>query len=200
MSDKIPLFSQSLLNRLKAFSKDSSSRTFTPVKSGSTSSHCQLKYTPPTYPSRNIEPVQIDVKAYLGKKPLAARPHGRVFQSSHQFSCSEVVYGRDSYLKDLQQIPMLDYTDEPVEYPIDGILDLHHFSPKDISELVPEYITACLEKRITEIRIIHGKGIGNLRRTVHVLLDRNVNVVSYRLDGQSASSWGATLVTLARKK
>ena len=87
--------------------------------------------------------------------------------------------------------------DEPIEYPIDGILDLHHFSPKDVKELVPEYINACLEKGITEIRIIHGKGIGDLRRTVHALLDRNENVLSYRLDSLSPSSWGATLVRLS---
>jgi DNA-nicking Smr family endonuclease len=91
---------------------------------------------------------------------------------------------------------MQDDQDEPIEYPIDGILDLHHFSPKDVKELVPEYIEACLERGITEIRIIHGKGIGNLRRTVHALLERNEHVVSFRLDSQSASSWGATLVTL----
>ncbi len=93
---------------------------------------------------------------------------------------------------------MPDDSDQPVEYPIDGILDLHHFAPKDIKVLVPEYIEACLEKGITEIRIIHGKGIGNLRRTVHALLDRNAHVLSYRLDSQSASSWGATLVTLKK--
>ena len=91
-----------------------------------------------------------------------------------------------------------DYS-EPVEYPIDGILDLHQFSPKDVKELVPAYIEACLEKGITEIRIIHGKGIGNLRRTVHALLARDVHVVSFRLDSESASSWGATLVKLKRE-
>jgi DNA-nicking Smr family endonuclease len=92
-------------------------------------------------------------------------------------------------------------SEKPVEYPIDGILDLHQFSPKDIKELVPEYIEACLDRGITEIRIIHGKGIGSLRRTVHALLERNENVLSFRLDSQSASSWGATLVSLkARQK
>jgi len=93
-----------------------------------------------------------------------------------------------------------DEHDEPVEYPIDGILDLHHFSPKDVKVLVPEYIEACLDRGITEIRIIHGKGIGNLRRTVHALLERNEQVVSFKLDSRSGSSWGATLVTLRRRQ
>lgn len=93
---------------------------------------------------------------------------------------------------------MSDSTDDPIEFPIDGILDLHHFDPKDVKELVPEYILACKECGILEIRIIHGKGIGHLRRTVHSLLERNENVESFRLDSQSSSSWGATLVTLRK--
>jgi dsDNA-specific endonuclease/ATPase MutS2 len=95
---------------------------------------------------------------------------------------------------------MQDENDEPVEYPIDGILDLHHFSPKDVKILVPEYIEVCLVRGIAEIRIIHGKGIGNLRRTVHALLERNEQVVSFKLDSQSGSSWGATLVTLRSRE
>lgn len=95
---------------------------------------------------------------------------------------------------------MQDEQDEPVEYPIDGILDLHHFSPRDVKVLVPEYIEACLDRGIAEIRIIHGKGTGNLRRTVHALLERSEQVVSFKLDSQSGSSWGATLVTLRRRR
>lgn len=89
-------------------------------------------------------------------------------------------------------------SDDPVEFPIDGILDLHHFSPKDVKELVPEYINECLKRGIYEVKIIHGKGVGHLRRTVHALLERNEAVESYRLDSQSTSSWGATLVILKR--
>jgi len=95
---------------------------------------------------------------------------------------------------------MTDYSDEPIEYPINGILDLHHFSPKDVKEIVPEYINACLEKDITEIRIIHGKGTGTLRRIVHSMLDKNEKVISYNLDSKSASSWGATLVNLKQEE
>ncbi|MEP2446179.1 MAG: Smr/MutS family protein [Balneola sp.] len=84
---------------------------------------------------------------------------------------------------------------EPVELPIDGILDLHLFSPKELGGLIPDYIEACLEKDIYSIRIIHGKGKGVLRRTVHSLLDKNEFVVSYRL-ADDRSSWGATLVEL----
>ena len=87
---------------------------------------------------------------------------------------------------------------EAVHLPINGVLDLHVFSPKEVPSLVDEYIKACLEKNIYEIRIIHGKGKGVLRRTVHALLERHPRVVDFSLD-PGPSSWGATLVELERR-
>jgi dsDNA-specific endonuclease/ATPase MutS2 len=81
--------------------------------------------------------------------------------------------------------------------PIDGTLDLHTFRPDELGSLVPTYIEECLKEGIFEIRIIHGKGVGNLRRSVHALLDRNPHVKSYSLSGDR-SSWGATVVTLKK--
>lgn len=88
-------------------------------------------------------------------------------------------------------------SDQPEELPINGILDLHSFRPDELGSLIPEYISACLEKDITRIRIIHGKGTGNLRRSVHALLERNNRVQSYQLAGDR-SGWGATLVELCK--
>ncbi|MBW1790968.1 MAG: Smr/MutS family protein [Desulfobulbaceae bacterium] len=86
--------------------------------------------------------------------------------------------------------------DDPVEIPIDGILDLHTFHPRDVKSLVPHYLELCQEQNILEVRIIHGKGTGTLRRTVHSLLEKNKRVASYRLDDGSGGGWGATLVNL----
>ena len=86
---------------------------------------------------------------------------------------------------------------EPIELPINGTLDLHHFNPKDLGDLIPDYIDACIEEEIYSIRIIHGKGKGVLRRTVHSLLNKNNKVDSYHLANDS-SSWGATLVELRK--
>lgn len=86
---------------------------------------------------------------------------------------------------------------DPIEMPIDGVLDLHTFRPGDLGGLIPDYIEACLDKNITSVRIIHGKGTGALRRGVHALLDRNPHVVSYGLAADK-SSWGATLVEISR--
>lgn len=84
---------------------------------------------------------------------------------------------------------------EPAEYPIDGVLDLHHFQPGAVGSLVPEYLRACRERGIFRVRIIHGKGTGTLRRTVHRLLDGRPDVADYYLAGDR-SGWGATIVRL----
>jgi DNA-nicking Smr family endonuclease len=85
--------------------------------------------------------------------------------------------------------------DDPIEYPIDGILDLHTFRPQDVKSLVPEYLRTCREKGILQVRIIHGKGTGTLRRTVQSVLDRCDGVASYHA-AADASGWGATIVHL----
>ena len=85
---------------------------------------------------------------------------------------------------------------EPVALPIDGVLDLHAFHPRDVKRLVPDYLACCREQSILQVRIIHGKGTGTLRRTVHAILDRLPEVVAYQLAGGDAGGWGATLVEL----
>jgi DNA-nicking Smr family endonuclease len=87
----------------------------------------------------------------------------------------------------------------PVKLPIEGVLDLHTFNPRDVRELLPDYIAACREKGILEIRIIHGKGTGALRETVHSILGRLTGIVSFKLAGEEEGGWGATLVVLEHK-
>ena len=89
--------------------------------------------------------------------------------------------------------------DDAIELPIDGVLDLHTFSPKDVKELLYDYLFACREKGIFEIRVIHGKGTGALRKTVHSILEKMPEVASFRTAAEDAGGWGATLVHLKHK-
>lgn len=83
----------------------------------------------------------------------------------------------------------------PADLPIDGVLDLHQFRPDEAADLVGDYLDACLARHVLTVRIIHGKGIGNLRRIVHAALRRHPAVADFGL-ATDGSGWGATLVTL----
>jgi DNA-nicking Smr family endonuclease len=85
---------------------------------------------------------------------------------------------------------------DPIEIPIDGTLDLHTFRPRDVKELVPDYLSACREREILTVRIIHGKGTGRLRRTVHAILEKLPDVLSIRPGSPDSGGWGATIVVL----
>jgi len=86
--------------------------------------------------------------------------------------------------------------DDPVQLPIDGILDLHTFEPRDVRELVPDYLALCRERGILRVRIIHGKGTGALRSTVHAILERSPAVESFTLAMEDEGGWGATIAIL----
>lgn len=83
-----------------------------------------------------------------------------------------------------------------MEMPINGELDLHTFRPSEIGELVSEYLDECKRRGILEVRIVHGKGTGTLRETVHALLRRRDDVVDFSLGNEHSGGWGATLVRL----
>jgi DNA-nicking Smr family endonuclease len=90
--------------------------------------------------------------------------------------------------------------EETITVPIDGVLDLHTFRPSEVGDLVPAYLSACHEAGILEVRIVHGKGTGSLRRSVHAVLSRLDMVASYSSAGDERGGWGATIVMLKRGK
>src|SRR5215471_18511316 len=78
---------------------------------------------------------------------------------------------------------------------IEDTLDLHTFAPRDVKELVGDYLELAAGKRYAEVRIIHGKGEGTLRRIVHSVLEKHPRVAGYRL-ATDGGGWGATVVSL----
>ena len=79
-------------------------------------------------------------------------------------------------------------------------IDLHTFRPAECADVVEEYVRAAHEQGLRAVRIIHGKGKGTLRRTVHAVLARHPAVASYTLGDERSGSWGATLVTLVDRR
>jgi DNA-nicking Smr family endonuclease len=88
--------------------------------------------------------------------------------------------------------------DEPVTIPIDGTLDLHPVRPQEAAAMLAAYLEACVERGIFEVRVIHGKGVGAMRRTVQAALARSPLVAEVRAADEAAGGWGATLVSLRR--
>ncbi len=86
--------------------------------------------------------------------------------------------------------------EEIVDLPIDGVLDLHTFRAAEVKDLIVDYLEECRKRSILTVRIIHGKGTGTLRRTVHAVLGRLPEVDSFRLADPDEGGWGATLVEL----
>jgi len=88
--------------------------------------------------------------------------------------------------------------DEPIAtLPIEDSIDLHGFRPKDVPEVVESYLEAAREKGLTEVRLIHGRGIGVQRARVQSLLRRLPYVVEFSDAPGYLGGWGATVVYLS---
>lgn len=88
--------------------------------------------------------------------------------------------------------------DEPIQIPITGELDLHTFAPAETRRVLTAYLAMCLEKEILRVRVIHGKGTGALRETVHSFLRQSPMVARFHLGDETSGSWGATIVFLQK--
>ena len=89
-----------------------------------------------------------------------------------------------------------DDPEEPVVLPIEDTLDLHSFQPREVKELLDDYLQAAYEKGLREVLIIHGKGSGVLRQRVHSILEKHPLVVGMNQADAASGGWGATVVVL----
>lgn len=87
-------------------------------------------------------------------------------------------------IDDIDDVTTPELTDE---------IDLHTFLPKDCADVVEEYLFAAQQAGFTIVRIIHGKGVGTLRRVVQAVLERHTAVARFE---QADANWGATRVHL----
>ncbi len=80
------------------------------------------------------------------------------------------------------------------DVPIDGVLDLHVFHPRDTRAVVEEYVQAAHDAGLREVRLIHGRGKGVQRGIVQAALERHPLVDSFYDAGET--HLGATVAIL----
>lgn len=88
---------------------------------------------------------------------------------------------------------------EIIRFPIEDSIDLHTFRPGEVKDLVGDYLEAASLKGFQEVRIIHGKGTGVLRRIVRSVLETHPLVISFGDAGAGSGGWGATLAVIKAK-
>ncbi len=65
------------------------------------------------------------------------------------------------------------------EIPIEDTIDLHTFQPREVKIVVEEYLFQAVRKRLAEVRIIHGRGIGVQREIVRSVLEKHPDVTEF---------------------
>ncbi|HEY0284542.1 MAG TPA: Smr/MutS family protein [Vicinamibacterales bacterium] len=83
---------------------------------------------------------------------------------------------------------------DPLRIPIEGQLDLHAFTPRDIPSVVEEYLNEAHLAGLHEVRLVHGRGAGVQRGIVQQCLERHPVVLEFFDD--PASHLGATIAIL----
>jgi DNA-nicking Smr family endonuclease len=85
---------------------------------------------------------------------------------------------------------------DPVPIPIEDALDLHTFVPKEIPDVVADYLAECVRLGLREVRLIHGRGTGAQRLRVQSLLACHPLVEAFADAPPERGGWGATVVRL----
>ncbi len=77
-------------------------------------------------------------------------------------------------------------------------IDLHPYrsEPDKARGILNAAIADCMDKGITQFRVVHGKGKGHFRKLVHSHLDRHADVAGYVLCDPSHGGSGASWVYL----
>ena len=90
--------------------------------------------------------------------------------------------------------PYDDGPETPHRIPIEDVLDLHPFAPRDVRSVVEEYVRVAQAGGLRHIRLIHGRGTGAQRDIVQATLDRHPLVTSFW--DAPESHLGATIAAL----
>ena len=86
---------------------------------------------------------------------------------------------------------------EPVDVPITDVFDLHTIPPRQVKNVVEEYLREAHRLGFPVVRIIHGKGIGVQREIVRLVLAETDFVLDWTDAPPQAGGLGATIATLS---
>ena len=87
--------------------------------------------------------------------------------------------------------------DSRVELPVEDFIDLHPFPPRDIPDVVTDYLEVAHANGFREVRLIHGRGIGVQRERVRSVLGKHPLVISFSDATADRGGWGATIAYLS---
>jgi dsDNA-specific endonuclease/ATPase MutS2 len=94
------------------------------------------------------------------------------------------------------QPPFGDPFEVTIRIQVTDVFDLHSVSPRDVENVVEEYLSEANRLGLKALRIIHGRGIGVQRELVRRILARTPFVKAFGDAPAEAGGWGATVVTL----
>lgn len=86
---------------------------------------------------------------------------------------------------------------DPIEVPITDTLDLHPFRPAEVRDVAREYLLEAHARGFTQVRLIHGRGIGVQRERIRSLLRELDFVMDFQDADPTGGGWGSTVVLLA---
>ncbi len=79
---------------------------------------------------------------------------------------------------------------------VDRELRLRRLTVDEALWRLDQYLNDAFMAGLVSVRIVHGKGTGTLRRSVHESLSRHPLVKSYRLGDYGEGDYGVTIVEL----
>lgn len=141
------------------------------------------------------DPAKTDDASFTPDSPTSHTKQSHTKQSHTKQSHTKRTRIDPSRIDDDDSEPELD-EDGVVVLPIEDSIDLHHFAPRDILNVVTDYLQAASEKGFEEVRLIHGRGKGVQRARIRKLLETHPLVVDFRDAPHTRGGWGATLAWL----
>ena len=93
-----------------------------------------------------------------------------------------------------------DSDEAPFELEVSDVLDLHSFPPREMRELVRDYLELALERGFLQVRIVHGRGIGVQREAVRRILAADPRIEAFGDAPAEAGGWGATWVRFCPRR